>query len=113
MLADWKPGPFISYTWILEFPVLKGGNRTSTRSTGHVALEEDNLMKATLTDFPVAALQAGLGSNPKNIFKDPVEISAHALRLLRLAGRGQHDAGAAWSPLLPVVEAAVEARVRT
>lgn len=28
--------------------------------------------------------------------------------LLRLAGRGQHDAGAAWSPLLPVVEAAVE-----
>ena len=70
-------------------------------------------MKSTLTDFPVAALQARLGSNPKIIFKDPVEISAHALRLLRLAGRGQHDAGAAWSPLLPVVEAAVEARVRT
>ena len=44
-------------------------------------------------------------------FKPPVEISTHALRLLLLAGRGQPDVGAAWSPLLPMVEAAVEARV--
>ena len=53
----------------------------------------------------------GLWPNSTFHFKPPVEISTHALRLLLLAGRGQPDVGAAWSPLLPMVEAAVEARV--